>query len=83
MGTAAPAGSAAERFLTFPGSSPAAGTVLMGAGDGHACGDIGLVEGVNCRFIAGQGLDIGRPLTLSARHARSLVRRSVHARPRR
>jgi hypothetical protein len=64
MATAAPAGSAAERFLTFPGSSPTAGTVLMGAGDRHACGDIGLIQGVNCNFIPGQGLDVGRPLTL-------------------
>jgi hypothetical protein len=62
MALAARPGSAAERFLTFPGSAPAAGTVLMGAGDSHACADIGLVENVNCRFIEGQGLDIGRPL---------------------
>ena len=62
MGLAAPGGSAAERFLTFPGSSPTPGTVLMGPGDGHTCADAGLVEGVNCRFIPGQGLDIGRPL---------------------
>jgi hypothetical protein len=65
MALAARPGSAAERFLTFPGSSPAAGTVLMGAGDSHRCGDIGLVDGVNCRFIEGQGLDIGRPLNSS------------------
>ncbi len=64
MALAAPAGSAAEKFLTFPGSSPTAGSVLMGAGDGHSCGDIGLNEGINCRFIPGQGLDVGRPLTL-------------------
>jgi hypothetical protein len=64
MGTAAPAGSAAERFLTFPGSSPTGGTVLMGGGDGHTCGDIGLIQGTNCNFIPGQGLDIGRPLSL-------------------
>jgi Carboxypeptidase regulatory-like domain/TonB dependent receptor-like, beta-barrel len=63
LGTAAPAGSAAEKFLTFPGSSPTAGTVLMGAGDGHSCGDIGLIEGTNCHFIEGQGLDLGRPLS--------------------
>jgi hypothetical protein len=62
MSTAARPGSAAERFLTFPGSAPAAGDVLMGPGDGHGCSDIGLVENVNCRFIQGQGLDIGRPL---------------------
>ncbi len=64
MALAAPGGSAAEKFLTFPGSSPTAGSVLMGAGDGHACGDIGLTDGINCRFIPGQGLDVGRPLTL-------------------
>jgi hypothetical protein len=63
MSTAARGGSAAERFLTFPGSAPGTGTVLMNAGDGHGCADIGLIENVNCRFIAGQGLDIGRPLT--------------------
>ena len=64
MALAAPGGSAAEKFLTFPGSSPTAGSVLMGAGDGHTCGDIGLTDGINCRFIPGQGLDVGRPLTL-------------------
>jgi hypothetical protein len=63
MSTAAAGGSAAERFLTFPGSSPRSGTVLMGRNDGHTCGDIGLVEGTNCRFIEGQGLDLGRPLS--------------------
>jgi hypothetical protein len=65
MALAARPGSAAERFLTFPGSAPAAGTVLMGAGDSHRCADIGLVENVNCRFIEGQGLDVGRPLNSS------------------
>ncbi|MGH9374511.1 MAG: carboxypeptidase regulatory-like domain-containing protein, partial [Vicinamibacterales bacterium] len=65
MTTAPRTGSAAERFLTFPGSAPAAGTVLMGGGDGHQCADIGLVENTNCRFIEGQGLDIGRPLSAS------------------
>jgi carboxypeptidase family protein len=62
MSLTARPGSAAARFLTFPGSAPAAGTVLMGAGDSHRCADIGLVENVNCRFIEGQGLDVGRPL---------------------
>ena len=37
----------------------------MGAGDSHGCADIGLVENVNCRFIEGQGLDVGRPLNPS------------------
>jgi hypothetical protein len=62
MATAARPGSAAERFLTFPGSAPAAGSVLMSPGDSHGCSDVGLIENVNCRFIEGQGLDIGRPL---------------------
>ena len=48
-----------------PGHRPRLATVLMGAGDSHGCADIGLVEGVNCRFIEGQGLDIGRPLNSS------------------
>jgi hypothetical protein len=65
MSTTARAGSAAARFLTFPGSAPAPGTVLMGAGDAHRCSDIGLIEGTNCRFFEGQGLDIGRPLSSS------------------
>ena len=46
----------------------------MGGGDGHRCADIGLVENVNCRFIEGQGLDIGRPLT-------GVVRRSARRDP--
>jgi hypothetical protein len=62
MSLVAPAGSAAEKFLTFPGSSPTPGTVLMGPGDSHTCTDVGLIEGTNCRFVPGQGLDIGRPL---------------------
>jgi len=65
MALAARSGSAAAKFLSFPGAAPAAGTVLMGAGDSHRCSDLGLVEGVNCRFIEGQGLDIGRPLNNS------------------
>ena len=65
MSTAARAGSAAERFLTFPGRRRPPGTVLMGGGDGHGCSDFGLVANVNCRFIEGQGLDIGRPLVPS------------------
>ncbi len=65
MSTTARAGTAAEKFLTFPGSAPAAGSVLMGGGDGHRCADIGLIENTNCRFIEGQGLDIGRPLASS------------------
>jgi hypothetical protein len=59
----AAAGSAAAKFGTFPGISVANGTVLEGAGDNHTCADIGLVQGTNCLFIQGQGLNLGRPLT--------------------
>ena len=74
-------GSAAETFLTFPGSSPSAGTVLMGAGDSHGCADIGLIEGVNCKFITGRAwTSDGRSIRRSARHTRS-VASSVDSRP--
>jgi Carboxypeptidase regulatory-like domain len=54
----APSGSNAEKFLTFPGVAPNGGTIVD-----HTCADIGLVEGTNCRFISGQGLNLGSPLT--------------------
>jgi len=49
----------AAKYLTFPGFGAKPGTVIDA---NHACGDIGLEEGVNCATIAGQGLDLGRPL---------------------
>jgi hypothetical protein len=55
----APGGSAASLFATFPGASPF-GDVKEAAGDNHACTDIGLTTS-NCRFIEGQGLDVGKP----------------------
>lgn len=57
--SAAPSGSIASKFLSFPGSAPS-GTIVTA---GETCSVVGLVEGVNCRTIAGQGLDIGSPLT--------------------
>lgn len=57
---AAAPGSVAEKFFTFPGVGVVPGTVLADAD--HECADISLTEGVNCRTIAGQGLDLGRPL---------------------
>ena len=54
----APTGSIANTYLTFPGSGVSAlGQINVN------CGDIGLAEGTQCRTIAGQGLDIGSPLT--------------------
>lgn len=54
----APAGSIAQQYLTFPGSS-----VVSTGMNPKTCADIGLTEGVNCNTIPGQGLDVGSPLT--------------------
>jgi hypothetical protein len=47
----------AAKFLGFPGVAPNGGKQVD-----HPCSEIGLVEGVNCRLIAGQGLNLGSPL---------------------
>jgi hypothetical protein len=63
----APSGSNAAKYLSFPGSSPATGTLTAAAAPGakFSCADEGLVENVNCVTIPGQGLNIGSPLTSS------------------
>lgn len=54
----APANSIASQFLTIPGAGVASiGQINV------SCSDAGLIEGTNCRTIAGQGLNIGSPLT--------------------
>jgi hypothetical protein len=58
LASLAPAGSIASTFLNFPGADPL-GTVIASA----TCADAGLIENVNCRTIAGEGLNIGSPLT--------------------
>jgi hypothetical protein len=54
----APVGSISSEYLTFPGS----GVVSKGINP-STCANASLIEGVNCATIAGQGLDIGSPLT--------------------
>jgi hypothetical protein len=54
----APANSISSTYLSFPGAS-VAGTVIGSV----TCQQIGLTEGGNCNTIAGQGLNIGSPLT--------------------
>ena len=54
----APANSIAATYLNFKGAN-VAGTVIGSA----SCADAGLAEGVTCNTIAGQGLNIGSPLT--------------------
>ncbi len=58
----APGGSIAAAYLGAKGAGAAYTRVLEGPNDPHKCADIGLVQGVSCNFIEGQGLDIGRPL---------------------
>jgi hypothetical protein len=54
----APAGSIAAKYLSFPGNG-VVGTLNTAA----TCATAGLTEGVNCRTIPGQGLNVGSPLT--------------------
>src|SRR6202453_2085005 len=54
----APATSIASTYLNFTGAG-VLGTVIASA----TCADAQLTEGVNCVTIAGQGLNIGSPLT--------------------
>jgi len=54
----APAGSIAAKYLSFPGNA-VVGTLNTSA----TCATAGLSEGVNCRTIPGQGLNVGSPLT--------------------
>src|SRR6266704_2591647 len=54
----APAGSIAAKYLSFPGNG-VVGTLNANA----TCATAGLTEGVNCKTIQGQGINIGTPLT--------------------
>ncbi len=54
----AASGTNAASFLNFKGVAPNGGAIVD-----QTCGFINLTEGVNCHFIAGQGLNLGSPLT--------------------
>ena len=54
----AASGTNAAAFYNFPGVGPNGGTQVD-----HDCAFIGLAEGQNCRFLPGQGLNLGSPLT--------------------
>lgn len=60
----APSGSIAGKFLGITGAGAVYTKILEDPADGHNCANINLVQGVNCNYIQGQGLDIGRPLTI-------------------
>jgi len=55
----AASGTNAGAFLNFPGVAPNGGTLVD-----HTCANVGLIEGVNCHAIPGQGLNLGTPLTI-------------------
>ena len=57
-------GTNANKFLTVKGVGVSAQNILEGANDPHKCADVGLIQGVNCNWIEGQGLDLGKPLTI-------------------
>jgi len=50
--------SIANTFLTFPGAGVASRGYIE-----QTCANIGLIEGVSCHQIPGQGLNLGSPLT--------------------
>ena len=54
----APANSIAGTYLSFPGAAVVASSQVD-----QSCANVGLNEGVNCRTIPGQGLNLGSPLT--------------------
>jgi hypothetical protein len=57
----APTGSIATTYLGFPGN----GVVATGLDPNNNCTTAGLIEGVNCRTIPGQGINVGTPLNPS------------------
>src|ERR1700675_4593478 len=54
----APAGSIAAQYLAFPGNG-----VIGTLNPNGTCATAGLTEGVNCKTIPGQGINVGTPLT--------------------
>lgn len=56
----AAAGPIAKQYLNFTGAAPQ-GTLISNTT--ATCAAVGLTEGLNCNTIAGQGLDIGSPIT--------------------
>jgi hypothetical protein len=57
-------GTIANKFLTLKGASVVSKGILEGPSDHHLCADVGLIDGTNCHWIQGQGLDLGKPLTI-------------------
>ena len=64
LDSSAPTGSIASKFTGIKGAGVVYQSVLEGPSDHHQCVDVGLIQGVNCNWIQGQGLDLGKPLTI-------------------
>jgi Carboxypeptidase regulatory-like domain len=58
LASLAPSGSIAAKYLSFP-KAAVLGTII----GSETCNDASMHEGVNCVTIAGQGLNVGSPLT--------------------
>ena len=57
-------GTNAAAFYGFPGIDPLGGTRTDTLGSNTLdCAFIGLIEGTNCHYIPGQGINLGSPLT--------------------
>ena len=59
---AAPAGSIAQKYLTYKGEGVSATNIIS-----RTCASIGLLEGENCNTVSG-GLDVGSPLKTGLGH---------------
>lgn len=66
-----PTGSIASTYLNFAGDPVSATSTID-----ETCGQVGLIEGTNCRTIPGQGLNLGSPVT-SARGTQDLTWQST------
>jgi hypothetical protein len=55
----APSGSVAAKILAFPGNA----VLNHGLSAANDCAHAGLTNGVNCKDIPGQGINVGTPLT--------------------
>ncbi len=64
LDSSAPSGSIAGKFTGIKGAGVVYKSILEGPSDHHQCVDIGLIQGTNCNWIQGQGLDLGKPLSI-------------------
>jgi hypothetical protein len=61
---ASASGSIANKFLTLKGGGAVYSKILEDAASNEDCARVNLIQGVNCNWVQGKGLDIGSPLTI-------------------